>query len=65
MDRRYLTAKEVAELLRTTPGYLANLRMRGEGPPVIHAFSRKVLYDKRDIDAWLERHKVKSVDQAT
>ncbi len=63
MDRRFLTAKEVATLLRTTPGHLANQRMRGEGPPYFK-FERKVLYDKRDIDAWLERHKVKSVDQA-
>jgi hypothetical protein len=64
MDRRFLTAKEVAELLRTTPGHLANQRMRGEGPPYFK-FERRVLYEKRDVDVWLERHKVKSVDEAT
>ena len=59
MDRRFLTAKEVADILRTTPGHLANQRMRGEGPPYFK-FERKVLYEKKALNDWLTRHEVKT-----
>jgi len=61
MDRRLLTAQEVAEILRTTPGHLANQRMRGEGPPYLK-FSRRVLYDVKELEQWLERHRVRTVN---
>lgn len=56
MERRLLTAREVAELLRTTPGQLANLRMRGEGIPFLK-FDRRVLYENKDVEEWINRHK--------
>ncbi len=59
MDRRFLTAKEVADLLRTTPGHLANQRMRGEGPPYFK-FERKVLYEEKTLNEWMARHEVKT-----
>lgn len=59
MDRRFLTSKEVADLLRTTPGHLANQRMRGEGPPYFK-FERKVLYEETTLNEWLARREVKS-----
>lgn len=59
MDRRFLTAKEVADLLRTTTGYLANQRMRGEGPPYFK-FERKVLYEEKTLNEWMARHEVKT-----
>lgn len=59
MDRRFLTAKEVADLLRTTPGHLANQRMRGEGPPYFK-FERKVLYEEKTLNEWLARHQVQT-----
>ena len=61
MDRRFYTAKEVADLLRTTPGHLANQRMRGEGPPYLK-FERKVLYEEKAINEWIERRVVKTTD---
>jgi predicted DNA-binding transcriptional regulator AlpA len=61
MERRLLTAKEVATILRTSPGQLANLRMRGEGPSHLK-FSRRVLYESKAIEEWLDRHKVKTVE---
>ncbi len=61
MGRRFLTAKEVANLLRTTPGHLANLRMRGESPPYLK-FNRKVLYEEKALNDWLEKHKVKTAE---
>lgn len=63
MERRYLSAKEAAEILRTTPGQLANLRMRGEGPPYIK-LSRKCLYDLRDVESWLDRRRIRTLDSS-
>ncbi len=60
MDRRFYTAKEVADLLRTTPGHLANQRMRGEGP--YFKFERRVLYDKQALNDWLKKHEVKTIE---
>lgn len=61
MERRFLSTKEAAELLRTTPGSLANMRMRGEGPPYIRQ-KRKCLYDIKDIEEWLNRRRIRTID---
>ncbi len=61
MEHRYLTTKETAELMRTTAGVLANLRMRGEGPRYIK-LDRKCLYDLRDVESWLDHRRIKTVD---
>ncbi len=61
MERRFLTAKEVATLLRTTPGQLANLRMRGEGVPFLK-FSRRILYESKDVEEWLNHRRIRTVD---
>ena len=61
MERRFLTSKETAELIRTTAGVLANLRMRGEGPRYIK-LNRKCLYDLRDVENWLDRRRIRTAD---
>ena len=61
MERRLLTTREVAEILRTSSGQIANMRMRGEGPPY-PKFSRRVLYDIKDLEQWLDRHKQKTAE---
>jgi len=61
MERRYLTTKETAELMRTTTGVLANMRMRGEGPRYIK-LDRKCLYDLRDVESWLDRRRIRTAD---
>ena len=61
MDRKFLTTKETAELMRTTAGVLANLRMRGEGPRYIK-LNRKCLYDLRDVENWLDRRRIRTAD---
>ena len=60
MKRRLLTSKEVAEILRTSPGHLANMRMRGEGPVFLRCSRRKILYDSGELEAWLDSHKIKT-----
>ena len=57
MVKRYLTASEAAEILRTSTGTLANRRMRGVGPRFLK-FKKKILYDVHDLEDWMERHKV-------
>ncbi len=61
MEQRYLTAKEAAKFLRTSPGQLANLRMRGEGPPFVR-LKRKCLYEIREIENWLNFRKIKTIE---
>lgn len=46
-----LTPAEAAELLRTTPGQLSQLRFRHEGPTFLK-FGRKVLYRRTDLTAY-------------
>lgn len=56
MERRFLTANEASDFLRTTPGQLANLRLRGKGPPY-YKFSRKILYCHDALEDWVTKHK--------
>jgi hypothetical protein len=58
---QYLSSAKAAELLDTSTGVLANLRHHGEGPPYIK-FKRKILYDTQDLEEWIGRHKVKTID---
>jgi hypothetical protein len=48
---RFLTTEELAERWRTTPGAIAVLRHRGQGPRG-HRIGRRVLYDERDVEAY-------------
>lgn len=48
----YMTTKELAELLRTTPGAIRQMRHRGDGPQGTR-IGRGVLYSRTDVEAWL------------
>lgn len=48
-----LTAREAAAYLRTSPATLSYFRARGDGPAFIRQSSRKTLYRKTELDAWL------------
>ncbi|WP_319774674.1 helix-turn-helix domain-containing protein [Breoghania sp.] len=49
-----LTTREAAAYLRLSPSRLAVLRSKGGGPRFIAQSSRKCLYRRADLDAWLE-----------
>lgn len=54
-----LTPVEVADLLRTTPRTLENMRLSNRGPRYIRLGAEgvaKVVYDWRDVEAWLARY---------
>jgi hypothetical protein len=56
MDKpNLLSAKETAAILKTSPYRLGMWRKHHRGPPFIRASARKILYDFRDIEAWLKR----------
>ena len=48
-----MTAKEAAAYMRLSPGSLARYRSIGGGPAYVRQSSRKTLYRKTDLDAWL------------
>ena len=64
VNKPYLSTVEAADLLNTTAGVLANWRHHGEGPPYIK-LRRKILYAVKDIQEWLDYHKVKTAYHAS
>ena len=55
-----LTVPEAANYLRLAKTTLDHYRSAGQGPRFIKLSRRKILYDTRDLDAWLDRHKQNS-----
>ena len=51
------SSKEVARLLGVTVECLINWRRTGVGPTFTRIGTRKVVYDMRDVNAWLDTHK--------
>jgi|Deesub1362B_J571_1020462.scaffolds.fasta_scaffold00010_34 hypothetical protein len=61
MEKRYLTEKEVAEILRVTPWKLQEDRSKKRGLPYIKlgkGKNAKVLYDIRAVEEYLKKHTV-------
>ena len=52
MSTRLLTVEEVAELLRVAPGTIRNM-VSAKRIPVVK-FSRRCLFDPREIERWIE-----------
>lgn len=61
--RRYLSTKEAAEYLGLSPTTLIELRMNGRGPRYSKSL-RRVIYDVRDIDEWVESGKRRFTGEA-
>lgn len=56
-------AQDAAQYLGLTESTIAKWRMSGRGPRYIKAGAR-VLYDRADLDAWLETRKRQNTAQA-
>ncbi len=52
-----LTPQELAQLIGATEGTLRNWRSLGKGPPFLKP-GKKIFYDRKDVDVWLESTKV-------
>ena len=48
-----LKTSEAAEYLRLSLSTLAKMRVAGKGPRYAKAGSRLIVYDRKDLDAWL------------
>ena len=58
--QRYLSPKNFAIEIDTTPGALAMWRLRGQGPPYIRLSPKKILYDIKEVELYLARHKIRT-----
>ena len=56
IQSRLLTEKDSASYLGLSQAALRELRYKGTGPVVVR-WDRKVRYDRKDLDAFIERHK--------
>lgn len=54
---RLINEHEAARLLGYTVRALQNWRVRGGGPAFIKVSSRSVRYCRRDLIAWIEKHR--------
>lgn len=57
-----LTAKQVAQILHTSEGGLAQMRYRGIGPKFVKAGSRKIVYLLADVQKYLADNTVQRTD---
>jgi len=53
---RYLSTKQAAEYVGLSPCTLNRMRVTGEGPRYAKA-GRRVVYDRADLDAWIDARK--------
>ncbi len=58
----HMKAKVTAERIGVTAGCLAKWRMTGEGPAYIRV-GRRIAYDPRDVQVWLDARRVQSTSQ--
>ena len=54
-----LSERDAAKYFNMSPGWFRAGRMRGRGPAYVRA-GRTVRYLIRDLDAWLDRHRVET-----
>jgi predicted DNA-binding transcriptional regulator AlpA len=62
-ERVYLRPHQAATATNLSQSTLAKMRMRGDGPPFLKVGGRVVLYDKRDLEAWLETRRRRSTSE--
>ncbi|MEQ8508494.1 MAG: helix-turn-helix domain-containing protein [Rhodospirillaceae bacterium] len=58
-----LRAPEAAAYVGLSSSTLAKMRLRGDGPMYSKAGPRIVIYDKADLDAWLNQRRRKSTSE--
>lgn len=56
VEPRYLDTVQAADYLGLSPSTLSRMRVTGGGPRYSKA-GRRVIYDLRDLDSWVEERK--------
>lgn len=59
----YLSCEQVSEYTGLSRSYFEKLRVRGDGPPYCKISPRRVLYGRKDLIDWIERHRVHSTSE--
>jgi predicted DNA-binding transcriptional regulator AlpA len=59
-----LRPAEAASFLGFSPSTLAKMRLRGDGPPYSKLGNRIVVYDRNDLEAWVNARKRSSTSPA-
>ena len=62
-ESRKLRAPEAAAYLGLSASTMAKMRMTGLGPPYSKAGRRVVIYDRADLDGWLDARKRTSTSE--
>ena len=60
-ERKMISPTEAAEIYSLNAGSLANLRSKRRGPK-FYKVGRKILYAVEDLEAWLKRQPVLTID---
>jgi excisionase family DNA binding protein len=63
VERKYLTVKELAKLLRRTPGTVRNDLSQGRIPCV--RILGRVLFDKGEIESWIKEQNENGATEET
>lgn len=59
---RYLTPQQAAAYCNYSLSYLEKLRKSGCGPAYTQRTRKDIRYDVSDIDAWMQRDKIQTID---
>ena len=55
---KLMKISEVVEFMGVTEAVIYEWRRMGEGPPFLHITARTVRYDRDDVIAWAQSHRV-------
>lgn len=64
-NHQMLRAPAAADYLGLSASTLAKMRLRGDGPAYSKAGPRIVVYDRRDLDEWLQSRRRHSTSEYT
>ena len=62
-EKTFLTVKEAAAYIGTTPNYLYKLMSQKHRIPYYAPTGRKCLFKRTELDAWIEQSRVASGDE--
>lgn len=62
-NKTFLTVKEAAEYIGTTPNYLYKLTSQQHRIPYYSPTGRKCLFKRSELDAWIEKSRVSSDEE--
>lgn len=62
-ESEFYTPEQLARVIHSTTGGLAQMRYRGTGPRFVRVTRTTILYRQADVDRWLESRTFERTDQ--